>query len=79
MRSPGSVPGVLTRLLDDGIHAGLHLGRWYPHLEDCVSIAVTEKRTREEIDRLAAGFATVTKAPGRDSQPTAERRVRVDR
>jgi glycine dehydrogenase subunit 1 len=79
VRSSGSVPSALAHLLHDGIHAGLHLGRWYSHLEDCLSVAVTEKRTREEIDRLAAGFASALKAAGRDSQPQAERRVKVDR
>jgi glycine dehydrogenase subunit 1 len=29
------------------------LGRWYPELDDCFLVAVTEKRTREEIDGLA--------------------------
>lgn len=37
-----------------GIFAGVPLGRWYPELDDCLLIAVTEKRTRGEIDRLAA-------------------------
>jgi glycine dehydrogenase subunit 1 len=49
---PGSVPMLLARLLKAGFHAGLHLGRWYPQLDHCVSLAVTEKRTRWEIDRL---------------------------
>ena len=40
-----------------GFHAGLALGRWYPALKDCISIAVTEQRTKDEIDRLAAAFA----------------------
>ena len=43
------------RLLDAGYHAGLPLGRWYPALDDCLSVAVTEKRTRAEIDGLAVG------------------------
>ena len=36
------------------IMAGIPLERWYPQLADCLLVAVTEKRTREEIDRLAA-------------------------
>ena len=36
-----------------GIFAGLPLGRWYPELKDCLLIAVTEKRTKAEIDHLA--------------------------
>lgn len=49
----------LGRLLDRGFHAGLSLGRWYPELRHCLSIAVTEKRTRAEIDALAAAFAAI--------------------
>src|SRR5262249_42959004 len=48
----GHVPTLLQRLLAGGYHAGLHLGRWYPRLDCCVSVAVTEKRTREDIDGL---------------------------
>ncbi len=53
----GNVPALLSRLLKDGYHAGLPLGRWYPQLTKCLSIAVTEKRTRGEIDGLAASLA----------------------
>ena len=35
-----------------GIFAGVPLGRWYPGLSDCLLVAVTEKRTRPEIERL---------------------------
>jgi glycine dehydrogenase subunit 1 len=58
---PSDVPALLTRLVRAGFHAGLELGRWYPDLRDCVSIAVTEKRTRAEIDALAAAYATELK------------------
>jgi len=53
-----AVPPLLAGLLDKGYHAGLHLGRWYPELESCLSMAVTEKRTRAEIDGLVAAFAS---------------------
>lgn len=52
-----SVPALLAGLLDKGYHAGLHLGRWYPDLEACWSVAVTEKRTRAEIDGLVSALA----------------------
>ncbi|HTU90222.1 MAG TPA: aminomethyl-transferring glycine dehydrogenase subunit GcvPA [Gemmataceae bacterium] len=52
-----AVPALLAGLLDKGYHAGLHLGRWYPELQACLSVAVTEKRTRAEIDGLASAFA----------------------
>jgi glycine dehydrogenase subunit 1 len=48
------VSPILARLLEAGYHAGLPLGRWYPQLGNCMSIAVTEKRTQEEINGLAA-------------------------
>ncbi len=53
---PGDVPALLAKLRAAGYHAGLPLGRWYPDLAGCVSVAVTEKRTREEIDGLAASL-----------------------
>jgi glycine dehydrogenase subunit 1 len=37
-----------------GIFAGIPLGRWYPELDDCLLVAVTEKRSRREIDRLTS-------------------------
>jgi glycine dehydrogenase subunit 1 len=51
---PGAVDPLLSALLSAGYHAGLPLGRWYPDLADCASVAVTEKRTRQEIDGLVA-------------------------
>jgi glycine dehydrogenase subunit 1 len=53
---PGNVAGLLERLLKAGYHAGLDLGRWYGTLKNCISIAVTEKRTRTELDGLVAAF-----------------------
>ncbi len=49
---PGDAPALLERLLEKGYHAGLHLGRWYPHLSSSISLAVTEKRTKGQIDGL---------------------------
>jgi glycine dehydrogenase subunit 1 len=48
------VQAVLEDALAAGIYAGVPLERWYPELTDCFLVAVTEKRTKEEIDRLAA-------------------------
>jgi glycine dehydrogenase subunit 1 len=49
----GNVTDLLARLDADGYHAGLALGGWYPQHRDCLTVAVTEKRTRAEIDGLA--------------------------
>lgn len=54
VRCPHNVGEVLGGLREQGILAGLDLGRWYPELPGHLLIAVTEKRTRAEIDRLAA-------------------------
>jgi glycine dehydrogenase subunit 1 len=47
---------VLAEVGRLGYHGGIHLGRWYPELDDCVLIAVTEKRTKDEIDGLANAY-----------------------
>ena len=51
---PGNVDALLAGLRADGYHAGLPLGQWYPGMSDGLTVAVTEKRTRGEIDGLAA-------------------------
>ncbi len=40
--------------LEQGILAGVPLGRFYPDLGDCLLVALTEKRTVEEIDALVS-------------------------
>jgi glycine dehydrogenase subunit 1 len=49
----GQVSELLAEAADKGILAGIPLGKWYPDLEDCFLVAVTEKRTRGEIEMLA--------------------------
>ena len=44
---------VLDRCADDGIAAGYGLGREYPEYEDGLLVAITERRSRADIDRLA--------------------------
>jgi glycine dehydrogenase subunit 1 len=53
----GSVDSLIEKALQAKIFAGVPLGRWYPRLSDCLLVAVTEKRTKAEIDRLAAVFS----------------------
>jgi len=57
LRLPRPAEEVFARLLRRGIAAGLPLGRHWPELADCLLVCVTEKRTRAEIDRLAAELA----------------------
>ncbi len=56
LQVPGNPDAVLAKLLKAGYHAGLSLGRWYPSLDKCVTIAVTERRTRAELDGLVSAF-----------------------
>lgn len=49
----GHVAELLASAEQGGFFAGVPLGRWYPELADCFLVAVTEKRSRDEIDRLA--------------------------
>jgi glycine dehydrogenase subunit 1 len=52
VRCPRPALEIAADLAERGILAGYPLGRDYPPLEDCLLVAVTEQRTREEIDRL---------------------------
>jgi glycine dehydrogenase subunit 1 len=54
---PGDVPALLATLRAAGYHAGLPLGTWYPDRKNGLTVAVTEKRTRAEIDGLATAVA----------------------
>jgi glycine dehydrogenase subunit 1 len=44
---------------DRGVHPGFPLGRVYPELDDCLLVALTEKRTKRDIDRLAFTLSEV--------------------
>ncbi|MBY0460289.1 MAG: aminomethyl-transferring glycine dehydrogenase subunit GcvPA [Gemmataceae bacterium] len=56
IKVPGNVNALLGKLRAAGYHAGLLLGRWYPALSDCIAVAVTEKRTKTEIDGLVSAL-----------------------
>jgi len=63
----GEVQQALAEAQEAGILAGVPLGTWYPDLDDCFLVAVTEKRTKDEIDRLAdalGGIASEKEAAG---------------
>jgi len=52
IKTPVSAQRILEGLLKEKIIGGLELGNYYPELKDHLLICVTEKRTREEIERL---------------------------
>jgi glycine dehydrogenase subunit 1 len=53
----GRVEQLLAEALEAGILAGIPLGRWYPELDDCFLVTVTEKRTEGDIKSLASCLA----------------------
>jgi glycine dehydrogenase subunit 1 len=56
VRSRAKPTAVLAEVGRQGYHGGIALGSWYDDLEDGILVAVTEKRTKEEIDGLARAY-----------------------
>ena len=50
---------IISRLIEKGIAAGFPLGRHYRELDDCILVAITEKRTKAEIGLLAESLEAV--------------------
>ena len=50
---PKDASEVVAAMMKKGFAAGFPLGRYYPGMERYLLVAVTEKRTKEEIDRYA--------------------------
>ena len=53
VRVDGSVDDFTRAMCEEGHLVGPALGRDYPDLADCLLVAVTERRTREQIEALA--------------------------
>jgi glycine dehydrogenase subunit 1 len=54
----GDAGNLVSALVHQGLLAGYDLGRADPVLRDLLLIAVTERHTREDIDRLAQALDT---------------------
>jgi len=50
---PGPAAELCKSLAGQGIMVGPTLGRWYRGMENCLLVAVTERRAKEQIDLLA--------------------------
>ena len=59
LRVPGDAADVVARLADRGYLAGPALGAVSPGLADCLLVAVTERRSPEEIEGLCKALAEV--------------------
>ena len=53
VRLDAPVERVIERCVAQGVNPGYPLGRDYPELENCLLVAITERRTKADIDRLA--------------------------
>jgi glycine dehydrogenase subunit 1 len=53
LKSDKNIKTLNTKLLESNIIGGYDAGIQYPELKDCWIVAVTEKRTKQEIDNLA--------------------------
>lgn len=60
VRLPGDVAATMSALADRGFLGGVPLGRFDPGLSDCALLAVTERRTRDEMDRFVSAVAEIT-------------------
>jgi glycine dehydrogenase subunit 1 len=56
-RTEGKAEPLLAALADQGILAGIDLGRYYPDRDQDFLIAVTERHDRAQLDRLADALA----------------------
>jgi glycine dehydrogenase subunit 1 len=62
LRLDAPVGAVLDRCAERGIAAGYPLGRDYPEHEDGLLVAITERRSREQIDALAEALGAAIRA-----------------
>ena len=56
---PMAADKVIRGLFNRGLAAGFPLGRYFPEMNNCLLVAVTEKRTKEEIDFLAHSLEVI--------------------
>jgi glycine dehydrogenase subunit 1 len=60
-RTPIPAREVVRRARERGVHPGYVLGRDYEGMDDVLLVAVTEKRTPADVDRLAETLAGVAR------------------
>ena len=53
----GRVEELMRQASHKGFLAGIPLGKWYPDWSDCFLVAVTEQRTKTEIDSLVRALS----------------------
>ncbi|MBU0984721.1 MAG: aminomethyl-transferring glycine dehydrogenase subunit GcvPA, partial [candidate division Zixibacteria bacterium] len=56
IRTPKPAGDMIQALTANGILAGIDAGRWYEGMDDCLVVALTEKRTDADIEALVRGL-----------------------
>jgi glycine dehydrogenase subunit 1 len=56
---PKEAADVIAKLIEKGFAAGFPLSRYYPDMENCILICVTEKRTKQQIGTFAEALESV--------------------
>ena len=59
VRLPRPARDVIRDARQRGVHPGYALGRDYPEMDDVLLVALTEKRSPADVDRLAAVLSEV--------------------
>jgi glycine dehydrogenase subunit 1 len=73
LRLEAPVDSVLERCAKQGLAAGVPLGEWYPEHEDGLLVAITERRSRADIDLLASTLEQAVAACRRPARREAVR------
>ncbi len=60
VRTPVPSRQLILPMVERQILPGVNAGRWYKNMDDCLIVALTEKRTEEEIARLVEGLKELT-------------------
>jgi glycine dehydrogenase subunit 1 len=55
----GKAAPLLAALSAQKIFGGIDLARWYPALDDCFLVAVTERHTRADLDRFVDALRAI--------------------
>jgi glycine dehydrogenase subunit 1 len=62
VKTPVPAEKAIMSLLDNGILCGVNAGRWYGGLDDCLIVAVTEKRTAEQTGLLTESLKELARS-----------------
>jgi glycine dehydrogenase subunit 1 len=60
IKLPQPAERIILGMVDRGILPGIDAGRWFTGLDDCMIIALTEKRSDDEVARLVEGLKELT-------------------